>query len=97
MKLRLLISFTATLCGLFSATAQPAAGRHTSRPGVYAITPQTTLSYESGLAPLADYLRSYIDLGTTGERMSADRAIVLSTDTALGRDVLHGSELVAKR
>ena len=86
MKLRLLISFTATLCGLFSATAQPAAGRHTSRPGVYAITPQTTLSYESGLAPLADYLRSYIDLGTTGERMSADRAIVLSTDTALGRE-----------
>lgn len=84
MKLRLLISFTATLCGLFSATAQPAAGRHTSRPGVYAITPQTALSYESGLAPLADYLRSYIDVGTTGERMSADRAIVLSTDTTLG-------------
>lgn len=86
MKLRHLISFAAVLCGLFSASAQPAAGRHTSRPGVCSLTPQTAISYEAGLAPLAGYLRSHIDVATTGESMSADKAIVLATDSSLGAE-----------
>lgn len=83
MKRRLFLALATLSISYYSAVAQPAAGRSTPRPGVCTITPQTALSYETGLSPLAGYLRGYINVATTGESMSADRAIVLATDAAL--------------
>ena len=86
MKLRHLILLTGTLCTLFSASAQPAPARQAPLPGNCRITPQTMLCYETPLAPLADYLREYINVGKTSDSMSADEAIVLSLDPALGSE-----------
>ena len=89
MKLRPFILLTAALGGLFSAAAQPGAGRYAARPGVCTITPQTAVCHQAGLAPLDDYLRSHINVATTGESVSSDRAIVLATDPALGEEAFR--------
>ena len=44
------------------------------------------LCYETPLAPLAAYLREYINVETASDSMSADDAIVLTTDPTLGRE-----------
>lgn len=86
MKLRLLLPLLGALCSLFPAHAQPIPARHATMPGTCRISARTQLSYETPLSPLADYLRGYIDVGKASDSMSADDAIVLSTDPALGSE-----------
>ena len=45
--------------------------------------------YETPLAPLAAYLREYINVETASDSMSADDAIVLSTDPTLGGEAFR--------
>lgn len=47
------------------------------------------LCYETPLAPLAAYLREYINVETASDSMSADDAIVLSTDPTLGGEAFR--------
>lgn len=86
MKLRYLASILGALCSLLHAHAQPLPARQTTLPGTYRISVGTQLSYETPLAPLADYLREYINVGKASDSMSADDAIVLTTDPTLGRE-----------
>lgn len=86
MKLRHLILLTGALCTLSPAVAQPSPARQEPCPGTCRITPQTMLCYETPLAPLADYLREYINVPKASDSMSADEAIVLSLDPALGSE-----------
>ena len=86
MKLRYLASILGALCSLLHAHAQPLPARQTTLPGTYRISAGTQLSYETPLAPLAGYLREYINVGKASDSMSADDAIVLTTDPTLGRE-----------
>ena len=86
MKLRDLACILGALCSLLHAHAQPLPARQTTLPGTYRISVGTQLSYETPLAPLADYLREYINVGKASDSMSADDAIVLTTDPTLGRE-----------
>lgn len=86
MKLRYLASILGALCSLLHAHAQPLPARQTTLPGTYRISAGTQLSYETPLAPLAGYLREYINVGKASDSMSADNAIVLTTDPTLGRE-----------
>lgn len=86
MKLRYLAPILGALCSLLSAHAQPLPARQTTLPGVYRISAGTQLSYETPLSPLAEYLREYINVGKASDSMSADDAIVLSTDPTLGSE-----------
>ncbi len=86
MKLRYLASILGALCSLLHAHAQPLPARQTTLPGTYRISAGTQLSYETPLAPLAGYLREYINVGKASDSMSADDAIVLTTDPTLGSE-----------
>ena len=86
MKLRYLASILGALCSLLHAHAQPLPARQTTLPGTYRISAGTQLSYETPLAPLAGYLREYTNVGKASDSMSADDAIVLTTDPTLGRE-----------
>ena len=86
MKLRYLASILGALCSLLHAHAQPLPARQTTLPGTYRISVGTQLSYETPLAPLAGYLREYTNVGKASDSMSADDAIVLTTDPTLGRE-----------
>lgn len=86
MKLRLLLPLLGALCSLFPAYAQPTPARQATVPGTCRISARTQLSYETPLAPLADYLRGYINVEKASDSMSADDAIVLSTDPTLGSE-----------
>ena len=89
MKLRYLASILGALCSLLHAHAQPLPARQTTLPGTYRISAGTQLSYETPLAPLAGYLREYINVGKASDSMSADDAIVLSTDPTLGGEAFR--------
>lgn len=84
MKLRFALLLAATLSGLLNARSQPTPARQTARQGTCTVTPETWICCDAALAPLADYLRLYINVETCSHRMSPDEAIVLSTDPSLG-------------
>ena len=86
MKLRYLASILGALCSLLHAHAQPLPARQTTFPAHTASPVGTQLSYETPLAPLAGYLREYINVGKASDSMSADDAIVLTTDPTLGSE-----------
>lgn len=86
MKLRTLVLLLALLCGLVHAHAQPAPASRTDREGVFRLTQQTAICHERQLAPLAAYLCEHINVETVSDRISADRAIVLDTDSALAEE-----------
>ncbi len=85
MKLRYLASILGALCSLLHAHAQPLPARQTTLPGTYRISAGTQLSYETPLAPLAGYLREYINVGKASDSMSADDAIVAFDRSDAGR------------
>ena len=86
MKLRLLTLLAFLLPALAEATLIPAPARQKPLSGSCTITAATMLCYEQPLAPLADYLRTYINVEKASASMSSDDAIVLGTDDALASE-----------
>ena len=89
MKLRYLLPLAGVLCTFLTAHAQPSPARQAFYEGACRISPRTMLCYETPLAPLAAYLREYINVETASDSMSADDAIVLSTDPTLGGEAFR--------
>lgn len=86
MKLRHALLLSAALSGVLTAASQPLPARQTPRPGFCQLTEQTSLCFESGLEPLAEYFRSYVNVGMCSSGISSDRAVVLSVDPSLGAE-----------
>ena len=89
MKLRYLLPLAGMLCTFLTAHAQPSPARQAFYSGSCRISPRTMLCYETPLAPLAAYLREYINVEKASDSMSADDAIVLSTDPTLGDEAFR--------
>ena len=89
MKLRYLLPLAGVLCTFLTGHAQPSPARQAFYEGACRISPRTMLCYETPLAPLAAYLREYINVETASDSMSADDAIVLSTDPTLGGEAFR--------
>ena len=87
MKLRYLLPLAGVFCT--STYAQPSPARQAFYEGACRISSRTMLCYETPLAPLAAYLREYINVETASDSMSADDAIVLSTDPTLGGEAFR--------
>lgn len=83
MKLRLPMLLAFLLPAVVQATILPTPVRQTPALGSCTITPATMLCYEHSLLPLADYLRTYINVEKASASMSSDDAIVLGLDTTL--------------
>lgn len=83
MKFRLLTLLTFLFPGPMQANVLPTPVRQTPAAGECEITPTTMLCYEQSLAPLADYLRTYLNVEEASSSMSSDDAIVLGLDPAL--------------
>ena len=96
MKLRYLLPLAGVLCTFLTAHAQPSPARQAFYEGACRISPRTMLCYETPLAPLAAYLREYINVETASDSMSADDAIVLSTDPTLGGEAFRLTVLPPK-
>ena len=89
MKLRYLLPLAGVFCTCLSTYAQPSPARQAFYGGACRISSRTMLCYETPLAPLAAYLREYINVETASDSMSADDAIVLSTDPTLGGEAFR--------
>ena len=89
MKLRYLLPLAGVFCTCLSTYAQPSPARQAFYEGACRISSRTMLCYETPLAPLAAYLREYINVETASDSMSADDAIVLSTDPTLGGEAFR--------
>ena len=77
-----------TLClllcgGLSLASAQPATGHRTPRPGHFAFGPGTTVAADAALQPLARYLAEYLGCEVRNDR-TGNGAVVLTLDTPDG-------------
>ena len=89
MKLRYLLPLAGVFCTCLSTYAQPSPARQAFYEGACRISSRTMLCYETPLAPLAAYPREYINVETASDSMSADDAIVLSTDPTLGGEAFR--------
>lgn len=77
---------------LFAASnvfAQPASPRTGGQTGAYTITPETMISCEHDLIPLAEYLGDHLGIGNANEHMSSDNAIILATDSSLAAEAFR--------
>ncbi|MEG0807925.1 MAG: family 20 glycosylhydrolase [Alistipes sp.] len=83
MKHFALLLLIASLGDLWSACAQPSPRHQTAVAGSCTLTSTTMLSYQTSLAPLADYLCDYLPLTTASDKLSSNEAIVLATDPTL--------------
>ena len=83
MKFRLPMLLAFLLPAAVQATVLPTPALQTPVSGSCTITPATMLCYEQPLQPLADYLRTYINVEKASASMSSDDAIVLGLDAAL--------------
>ena len=73
----------ALLCGILGASAQPATGHRTPRPGHFAFGPGTTVAADAALQPLARYLAEYLGSEVRNDR-TGDGAVVLTLDPPAG-------------
>ncbi len=82
---RLLSLFVTSLCLAHFAQAQPGE-QFVAQSGNCTLTPRTMLCHNPQLAPLVSYLQEYIPLSKASDSMSANEAIVLTTDPTLAEE-----------
>lgn len=73
MKLRYLLPLAGVFCTCLSTYAQPSPARQAFYGGACRISSRTMLCYETPLAPLAAYLREYINVETASDSMVGRR------------------------